>query len=101
MIKTLYQFMWNANEQWGLQLGRVFKGQEAGKQYAYRIDYTIDGAAAKWIGVATADEKGEVCSGQVKLLHLGRTYFCLCLASNGVSPPLYECGLTWLYHKNT
>ncbi len=60
MIKTLYQFMWNANEQWGLQLGRVFKGQEAGKQYAYRIDYTIDGAAAKWIGVATADEKGEV-----------------------------------------
>ncbi len=49
-----------ANEQWGLQLGRVFKGQEAGKQYAYRIDYTIDGAAAKWIGVATADEKGEV-----------------------------------------
>lgn len=41
------------------------------------------------------------CSGQVKLLHLGRTYFCLCLASNGVSPPLYECGLTWLYHKNT
>ena len=49
-----------ANEQWGLQLGRVFKGQEAGKQYAYRIDYTIDGAAAKWIGVATADTKGEV-----------------------------------------
>ncbi|MCI8957258.1 MAG: discoidin domain-containing protein [Eubacterium sp.] len=49
-----------ANEQWGLQLGRVFKGHEAGKQYAYRIDYTIDGAAAKWIGVATADTKGEV-----------------------------------------
>ena len=57
------------------------------------------------LGEETAMFSGEQehvnCSGQVKLLHLGRTYFCLCLASNGVSPPLYECGLTWLYHKNT
>ena len=52
-------------------------------------------------GVDLLPSNIELCSGQVKLLHLGRTYFCLCLASNGVSPPLYECGLTWLYHKNT
>lgn len=45
--------------------------------------------------------KAPKCSGQAKLLHLEQTYSCLCLASNGVSPALYECGLTWLYHKNT
>ena len=41
------------------------------------------------------------CSGQAFLLHMGRTFLSLLLASNGVSPPLCECGLIWLYHKNT
>ena len=49
-----------ANEQWGLQLGKVFDGLEAGKQYAYQIDFTLDGSARKWIDVVTADENGQV-----------------------------------------
>ncbi len=48
-----------STQAWGLQLGRVFKGLEPGETYAYQIDYTVDQTNAKWIGIVTADEKGE------------------------------------------
>lgn len=65
-----------ANDQWGIQLGRIFKGMEAGKKYAYQIDYTIDGAAAKWIGIETANAEGQIkiIKGLGSLVGEGKTF---------------------------